>query len=131
MLHTTHLTRLKKASGDLPVAGGSVDGLRVGDNIPNQASIAASFDDYEILSRIRIVPMSAFDSDPKDLFYAANDFQRVNDLAEAIKRNGWLDPLIVVQDPEGYYVLEGGHRLGALHVLGKTEFPALVVKDLS
>jgi ParB-like chromosome segregation protein Spo0J len=33
------------------------------------------------------------------------------------------------KDKDGVYVLEGGHRLGALHILKAKSFPALVVID--
>ena len=36
----------------------------------------------------------------------------------------------MVEDGEGIYVLEGGHRLGALHELGAKSFPAMYVIDL-
>jgi 8-oxo-dGTP pyrophosphatase MutT (NUDIX family) len=116
---------------DYPLAGPVVDGLTVGSQIPNQGSIPASLPDYEILDGIRVVPMSAFDADPKDLFYAADDMRRVIKLAEDIKASGYINPLIVIEDAQGLYVLEGSHRLGALFTLGKTEFPALVVRDTS
>jgi ParB-like chromosome segregation protein Spo0J len=38
--------------------------------------------------------------------------------------------LIVVEDNQGFYILEGGHRFDALCMLGSKSFPALVVKDL-
>jgi ParB-like chromosome segregation protein Spo0J len=54
----------------------------------------------------------------------------VKKLAEEIKETNEINPLIVVIDNEGLYVLEGGHRLAALHLLGKKTLPALVVRDL-
>ncbi len=113
-------------------AGDVVDGLVVGEEISNQDSIEASLEEWEV-DGLRVVQMSEFVSTaPKDLFYSADDRQRVRALAEGIRESGRIDPLIVVYDgdPEGPYVLEGAHRLGALHELGKTEFPALVVRDL-
>lgn len=107
-----------------------VDGLRVGTNISNTDSISASLLDYEELAGIRAIPISEFKSAPRQLFYAKNDLDYVDRLAGKIKQNGYVDPLIVVVDKEGPYVLEGGHRLGALHLLGKKEIPAMVIMDL-
>jgi len=124
-----------KALDDLPLTnvGKSVDGLSVGDEIKNTHSISASFNDgdYEILPGLREVNIRDFNSKPEELFYAADDIERTRKLAKEIKSSGYINPLIVVIDEEGKYILEGGHRLGALNILGKKKFPALVVKDLS
>lgn len=53
----------------------------------------------------------------------------MKDLAEQIRQSGELNPLIVVVDKDGPYILEGGHRYDALGVLGKKSFPAKVVID--
>ena len=117
-------------ASEYPVAGSVVDGLTVRDMIPNLGSIDSSLTGYEKLRRIRVVPMAGLDSAPRDLFYAADDIRRCERLAEQIRESGEVNPLIVVVDEEGPYILEGAHRLGALHILGKKEFPALVVLDL-
>lgn len=115
---------------DFPKAGTEVDGLTVGAHISNTESISASLDNYVILPEIREVPLSVFHADPKDLFYAADDRRRTEALAKQIRLSNRIDPLIVVIDREGPYVLEGAHRLGALYILGVSSLPALVVKDL-
>lgn len=112
-----------KGSNDL------VDGLRVGKNIANRGSIGSSLSDWQTLPGVRRMQMSDFGQD-KPHFYSASEKARTEQLAEQIKRNGRIDPLIIVQDDQGYYVLEGGHRFDALQLLGKKEFPALVVRDL-
>ncbi|MGE3705131.1 MAG: ParB N-terminal domain-containing protein, partial [Vicinamibacterales bacterium] len=119
-------------TGDYPQASRQIGGLEVWDEdgIPNQASIGASLGEYEVLPGIRTLPLSDFDAAPRDLFYAADDLRAVRHLAGQISESGRIKPLIVVIDAEGPYILEGAHRLGALHELGVTEFPALVVKDL-
>jgi hypothetical protein len=112
-------------------AGKTVDGLRVGNTVPNTGSIASSLTDYEVLDGIRSIPLSAFDrTAPNKLFYAANDIARAEKLARDIAESGWIAPLIVVQDSEGLYVLEGAHRLAALHILKKTHLPALLIIEL-
>lgn len=116
------------ASTEYPKAGGSVDGLRVGSEVKNQSSISSTLSDYTILNGIRKVPMADFEvTSPQRLFYAKNDIDRVEHLAEQIRQSKRIDPLIVVIDEKGPYVLEGGHRLAALHVLGVKHLPALVV----
>lgn len=116
---------------DYPMAGGMVSGLRVIDDVENVSSIGASFMDYEILSGIREIPMSEFGSAaPHDNFYARNDIERCRSLAEEIRASGEIMPLIaVVDDKPGPYILEGGHRFVALHLLGVASIPALVVID--
>lgn len=110
--------------------GDMVDGLETGEKIPNRSSISASFNKYKIKG-LHEVPMSAFGrTSPDKLFYAKNDVDHSHQLAAQIEESGKIHPLIVAKDEEGPYVLEGAHRLGALHLLGKKSFPALVVHDL-
>ena len=116
------LTRVKH--GDV------VDGLTVGERIPNQESIGASLDDYTEISGVRAIPLSEFDVRPPT-FYSASEKERTMALADEIKMNERIDPLIVVYDGEGAYILEGGHRFDALKILGKKEFPAKIVIDES
>jgi phage gp29-like protein len=112
-----------------PVAGEKVDGRTVGDKIPNEGSISSSLDDYEVLKGVREVNFSSFDQMGKLEFYSSSEKERTSDLADRIKASGHIDPLIVVHDKEGPYVLEGAHRFDALRMLGAKSFPALVVLD--
>ncbi len=115
---------------EYPLAGAQVSGLTVMEQIDNMSSIGASFMQYEILDGVREVPMSDFSSpEPKNNFYAKNDIQRCYALAEEIRNSGEIMPLIVAMDNEGSYIIEGGHRFVALHLLGIPSFPALVVID--
>lgn len=116
---------------DYPLAGPQVSGLDVGDDVPNADSISATLDEYEIAEHIREVPLSDFGSAPHDMFYAADDIDHAEELASRIGDNGWVSPLIVVIDEKGPYILEGAHRLAALHILGKATFPALVVTEIT
>lgn len=117
--------------GEYPQAGKQADGLTVGDKVSNMSSISASLSDHEIQSGVKELPMSEFSTKPRELFYAANDLASTRQLADTIKTSGRIDPLIVVVDKDGPYVLEGAHRLGALDILGKKSFPAIVVHDIS
>ena len=117
------------ALGKFAMAGDMVDGLLVRDEIPNQGSIGSSIDDYTVLRGIREIPLTAFTQLPKLKYYSISEEARTKRLAEQIKASGEINPLIVVIDKEGPYVLEGGHRFDALREIGKTSFPALVVLD--
>ncbi len=112
------------ATPDYPMAGEVVSGLRVRDGVPNMGSIAASLNDYEVLSGIREIPFSEFiGPDPLTA--------RTRKLMEEIEESGEIAPLIVVVgDPQGPYILEGAHRFDVLQHMGKATFPAKVVVDL-
>ncbi len=109
-----------------PLAGDEVSGLRVGDDVPNTDSISASLTDYKVLPGIREIPMEGWDPGRP---YSVSGNRRVERLIDEIKTNGWIAPLIVVVEREDIYILEGIHRLHALHALGVKSFPALVVLD--
>jgi hypothetical protein len=118
------------ATAAYPMAGETVDGRTVGSDVKNLDSIAATLDDgYTVLPGIREVSMEGWNAKPEAMFYAADDRRRVAVLADRIRESGRIDPLIVVVDNDGPYVLEGGHRLAALYTLGAKSFPALVVLD--
>jgi len=86
------------------IAGGTVSGLRVTDNVPNMESIAASLGDYEILEGIYEISLSDFELSGRS--YSVSETKRIRSLADEIGSNGWIDPLIVVEDAEGLYILE-------------------------
>lgn len=110
-------------------AGDTVDGRKVRSEVPNRGSIAASLEDYDILSGVREVPFSAFTQMGALRYASATEKARTQRLADQIKQSGEISPLIVVMDKEGPYVLEGGHRFDALRELKARSFPALVVVD--
>jgi hypothetical protein len=112
------------------IAGERVDGRYVLEDVPNTASIEASLDSYEVLPWIRIVPFSAFKRMGPLRFYSPDEERKTKRLANQIAESGEIKPLIVVEDAEGPYILEGGHRFDALRILRAKEFPALVVLDL-
>jgi disulfide oxidoreductase YuzD len=112
------------------LAGEIVDGRYVLGEIPNVSSIDASLANYRVLDGIRIVPFSAFTMMGPIRFYSVDEEQRTTRLAEEILESREINPLIVVEDAKGPYVLEGGHRFDALRLLKAKAFPALVVLDL-
>ena len=108
-----------------------VDGRAVRDAIPNRASIESSLDSYEILPGVREVPFSSFDQMGPLSYYSTSEEKRTKNLAAQIRQSGEINPLIVVEDAEGPYILEGAHRFDALRELGARSLPALVVLDLN
>jgi len=113
--------------GEFPVAGQTVDGLAVTNNIPNLSSIRSSLTNYTVLKGIREVPIT--DWTPQGM-YSTNERDRIHLLAQQIQTNKRIDPLIMVVEQNGDdYILEGGHRINALKLLGAKAFPALVVID--
>ena len=64
---------------------------------------------------------------PNSVFYAADDFERSERLAEAIEASEEINPLIIGVDEKGPFIIEGAHRFVALLYLKKTAFPAVVV----
>ena len=115
-------------TGEYKKAGSKVSGLDVEGKVSNLSSIAASLGEYTILKGIREVPLSDFPSAGEG-YKNLKEQQRVAALAEEIKKSGVISPLIVVVDSKGPYVLEGAHRLAALHSLGIKSLPALMVID--
>ena len=114
-----------------PRARDRVDGRLVRSAVPNKSSIESSLDDYEVLPGIREVPFSAFDQLGPLRYYSTSEEKRTKNLAAQIRQSGEINPLIVVEDAEGPYVLEGAHRFDALRELRARAFPALVVLDLA
>lgn len=113
-----------------PAARGTISGLAVRDHIPNQASIDASVDNPTVLPGVREVPMSLFqDAGEAPRYATPRREQAAARLAEDISRSKELNPLIVVIDAEGPYVLEGATRYDALKTLGVKSLPAMVVLD--
>jgi len=106
-----------------------VNGMRIRQDIPNQSSIGASLTDYSTQG-LQEVPMSAFETVGKPKYRSVQEEKRTKELARQIQENKELNPLIVVKDAEGHYILEGGHRFDALRELGIDSFPALMVHDL-
>jgi len=109
--------------------GDKVGGLIVREHIPNQGSIASSLSNFTELPGIRSFAISALDQDYVSSISLASLDKRTRALADEIKNSGEINPLIVVIDSQGPYILEGAHRIDALVALGVDAFPAKVVLD--
>ncbi len=95
----------------------------------NKASIGATLGKWRELG-IKRLPMSEFDASFKSNFYASDDRKKIDTLKTQLAESHAVTPLIAVKDKEGYYILEGAHRMVALFELGAKDLPALVVEDL-
>jgi hypothetical protein len=109
------------------IKDGISDGRVVINEIPNMSSIGSSLDDYMILDGIYDIPMNEFKLSGKH--YSAYGQEKIDNLAYQIKQSNEINPLIVVLDKEGLYVLEGSHRIEALYKLKAKSFPAKLVLD--
>lgn len=122
-----NLDKLVAAVDELyPRAGSVVDGRIVRSHIPNTSSIDGYFKKQATLSGVRVVSMKDFGG-PRSTFYAKNDFDRAERLAEGIAASKEINPLIVGFDREGPFIIEGAHRYVALWHLKAKAFPAVVV----
>lgn len=109
---------------EFALAADTVDGRVVREHVPNMSSISASLTDYKVLPGIREIPLSAFDQE-----YVPENSERVRNLVDQINESGEINPLIVVKDKDGLYILEGGHRYDALKLMGAKALPAKLVID--
>lgn len=58
------------------------------------------------------------------------DAERLNDLAESIKIHGILQPIVLRQTVQGYYIVVGERRYRASQLTGLTKLPS-IIKELS
>ena len=59
------------------------------------------------------------------------DKEKIDQLAQSIKENGVIQPLIVRQSDNGYELIAGERRLRAAAVLGMATVPAVVTEATS
>ena len=119
---------LEKVNKMYPVAGSTVSGLTVRKEIPNQNSISSSLEDYQILPGVREFPLHGFLG--KKSYYSAQDQAHCDNLARQISQSRQITPIIIVEEKNGPYILEGGHRVSALVELNIPSVPALIVIDI-
>ena len=119
---------IKRFDEMYPKAKPIVDGRIVLPNVDNLSSIKASLTDYYILKDIREFPIHGFAG--KNSYYSPQEQKRVELLMQQIQSSNSISPVIIVEEKNGPYVLEGGHRIAALVELKAISIPALIVLDL-
>jgi hypothetical protein len=112
---------------DYFLSNGECDGLTVRSEVPNTSSISSSLNKWEEVSGIRNIPIEQFNLTGKS--YSVSEDKRIEALTEQIRLSKEINPLIVVKDRDGLYILEGSHRADALFRLGIRYIPALIVID--
>ena len=116
---------------EFPIINGDYIGdLFIREKIPNMGSIESSLNNYKILNGIREVSFSRSFPEYQPHYYSLSVQYKTHMLIEQIKVNKEINPLIVVIDNDGPYILEGSHRFDALKELGIDLFPAKIVLDL-
>lgn len=108
---------------------GEINGLSIRNEIPNMSSIESTIDNFYILPGLYEVPLSEF-SGLTGSHYSVQGTKRIFELAQQILNNKEINPLIVVIDKEGPYILEGATRVEALYKLNIFSFPAKIVLDI-
>jgi hypothetical protein len=104
---------------------------RASANVKTSAESAFSGHPFQILAGVREVPASRFSLQGEHLFDTPEKRDRVQKLADQIKRSQAIEPLFVAQKPGGsFYLAEGAHRARALKLLGYTSVPAKVILGL-
>ena len=83
-----------------------------------------SFDeDEESISTLRLTDIEPNKSQPRKNF----DIEALNTLADSIRQNGVIQPLLVRSMPDGtYQIVAGERRWRAAKMAGLTEVPVLV-----
>lgn len=59
------------------------------------------------------------------------DEQRIDELAQSIKENGLIQPIVVTRFGRGYRLVSGERRFRACQSLGFSKIPAVISRDLS
>jgi ParB family chromosome partitioning protein len=87
-----------------------------------EATLPENFEEFQSLSLDQIQPG---EEQPRDVF----DFEKMQELAQSIKANGILQPIVVYRDPASkgrYRIIAGERRWRAAGMAGLKEIPALV-----
>ncbi len=74
---------------------------------------------------LRISELEARKDQPRRVF----DEEALNQLAESIKTNGVLQPILVTKQPNGFYsIIAGERRFRASKIAGLTEIPVVIIE---
>ncbi len=103
----------------------TLDAAEVNQMLPNPAITANFPPDKELRDSLREISIDAISPNP----YQARmvwDQQELADLAESIKANGVIQPIIVRPDGSGYQLIAGERRFRATQLASLATIPALV-----
>ena len=92
----------------------------------------STYNDQEIARGIREVSIDdSYIDINKNLYSSAKEKSYIMRLADEIKNNEKIEPLILGLEPDGEtWVIEGQHRIRALKQLGFNTFPAVIVVSM-
>jgi len=80
--------------------------------------------DSDSVKSLRISELEPRKDQPRRIF----DETALNQLADSIKSNGVLQPILVTKQPNGFYsIVAGERRYRASKIAGLTEVPVLVI----
>ena len=94
-------------------------------------SANSTYEDFELAPGVREIPINK-EYLANKMYDTAKEQKYIADLAEQIKANQKIEPLIFGLEPDSKdsYVIEGQHRIRALDKLGYTTFPARVIVSM-
>lgn len=87
----------------------------------------SNFNNFEINFTPKLINIYDYIDKEMDDYYFANEKTRLLDLANKIKENKWVEPVIV--EPDDVWLIEGQHRIRALALLKFKKCPAYEIFD--
>ncbi|MBO4385335.1 MAG: ParB/RepB/Spo0J family partition protein [Clostridia bacterium] len=87
-------------------------------------SLFSDFEPQET-DAVRIIPVNQIDNNPGQP-RKSFDEEKLNELAESIKRHGVIQPLILMKKGERYTIIAGERRFRAARLAGIDEVPAIL-----
>ena len=81
--------------------------------------------DSDVITEIKLVDIEPNKSQPRKDF----DEEKLEELADSIRQNGIITPILVQEAPNGYYsIIAGERRWRAAKKAGLKEIPAIIKK---
>ncbi len=103
----------------------TLDAAEVNQMLPNPATTANFPPDKELCDSLQEISIDAISPNPYQARMVWNQ-QELADLAESIKANGVIQPIIVRPDKSGYQLIAGERRFRASQLASLTTIPALI-----
>src|SRR3989344_2930373 len=79
---------------------------------------------------VQMIPVSKIQANPFQPRKTFNS-EKLSELAESIRLQGIIQPLVLISTPNGYEILVGERRFRAAQLAGLTAVPAIVRAELS